>query len=147
MIEKLKELEAQATPSGWSLEDLGGKYYGTIVKLGNNRITVWGGRKCQPSVRELENEDPSQYGGYDEMLREIMCDGHYEDVGDYSDALLIVALRNLGPELIALWEAVGEDIKDENGDPCECPRPVCWAYQDLNAKAEEVFGYLFGGDK
>jgi hypothetical protein len=50
----------------------------------------------------------------------------------------VSALRNLAPELLALWEAVAADTRDDDGNPCDCPRPVCRALRELNRKAEEV---------
>jgi hypothetical protein len=52
----------------------------------------------------------------------------------------VVALENLAPELIALWEAVDEDNRWEDGSPCDCPRPVCKALNDLNSKAAAMVG-------
>lgn len=78
------------TPAPWRLKPLEGKYYGTKVEMSDgNTVSVWGSREWKVSPREEYYED-------------IMCDGHYEDIGDYANACLIAA----APEMYAFIEEI-----------------------------------------
>ena len=80
----------------WELLPLKGKYYGTEIRITPRLVVkVWGERIGQISPREEDYED-------------VMCDGHYEDMGDYRIARLIAAAPDLLAELerlLAEWDA------------------------------------------
>jgi len=71
-----------------------------------------------------------------EDLSETCRADYYQDLHDLSPGQL--ALFELKDEILALVEAVREDILDENGEPCPCDRPVCATWKALNAKLESL---------
>lgn len=85
-------MKKEATPYA-KIEPLHGKYYGTVISVGGQQlISVWGNRVGKPSTRELNYSHVSPEDKNEIM--ELMCDGHYEDEGDYIIALKIVTLLN-----------------------------------------------------
>ena len=68
-------------------------------------------------------------------MRDIGPDVFRKDGWCSDTSVFLSALRNLAPELLALWEAVAADTRDDDGNPCDCPRPVCRALRELNRKA------------
>jgi len=85
----------------YRLKPLSGKYYGTKIEGPNDmEIKIWGNRIGVPSEREVEDKFPYQPPDQEE-LSNLMCDGHYEDVGDYEIAKVIVNALNSTSYLIA----------------------------------------------
>lgn len=84
----MRQRAEDATPGPWSLDPLKGKYYGTVVRMdAETSVNVWGNRLGQISPRE-------------EWFEDVMCDGHYEDLGDYSLAVFIANARTDVPLLL-----------------------------------------------
>ena len=61
-----------------------------------------------------------------------------ETPGDIAYETLGARMADLAPEILALVEAVREDILDGNGEPCGCDRPVCATWRAFNAKLESL---------
>lgn len=81
---EFEQSKDEAVKKPWFyIEELEGKYYGTILKntMGGS-LEIWGlNRLNQPSHRELAKWDtPEEFEVYD---------SHYEDVGDYDLARVI----------------------------------------------------------
>jgi len=92
------------TPGPWEVGPLDGKYYGTIVYLGDRTgVRVWDhGMSFEPSVRQL-----AEYGITDwraatrEERYDVTCDTHYETAQDLADAHLVAAAPTLAEALEA----------------------------------------------
>lgn len=83
----------------WKIEPLKDKYYGTYITsdLGLGSIKIWGvNTLSKPSIRELKRigSDPDWDVNNSQDISEYMCDGHYEDAGDYEIALKICEMLN-----------------------------------------------------
>lgn len=100
----LKKLEESATPGPWKPEiGQGEDDYG------------WGAITPYHESTEEDEDDEDTPAAQAAM----------------ADAKLISSLRNLAPELIALWEAVAL----LHGEHYDCSCPICRALDALNKKA------------
>lgn len=86
-----------------ALKPLSGKYYGTeIVDAdGEHVCTIWDHSRGDPGLSEREMAVLFPSGGHPltdaekvEAVSEWMCDAHYESIGDYEVARLIVEAVN-----------------------------------------------------
>ena len=106
-IDELKGLEAKAVPAPWTPEAWFGSEDPEWVAIGPVHV-------CRHDDCDGDCSEPGS-----ELEQAAMCDGR-----------LMCALRNLAPELLALWEAANNDgtMRKETWD----------AVQALNAKGEKL---------
>lgn len=117
MLERMKELEAKATPAPWGTED-GVEWH--LTPNGPEDRAV--GIKLYNPRNPRDEDDETTIG----MLNHYIPEGQ-------SNAKLIAALRNLAPELIAVWEAANKagrlfnacaDTFDPSEEPTELTDPA-----------------------
>ena len=117
-LERLKELNEKATPGPW---------------LSQEHEGIDDGCRCM-SCWHLDGGDVDSLHGNNSLTRK--CKHCSEMILNKEDADVIAATRNLLPELIALWEAVGESFDPEYG--LHDIESVGNAMNALDARAEEI---------
>ena len=88
------------TPGPWKLQPLKGKYYGSVVQIGNGVVTVWGTERDDKSYTASQREIDKGWTperGFD----------HVEVDGDYANARLIAS----APELLAENEMLRDQVR------------------------------------
>ena len=117
-LERLKELNEKATPGPW---------------LSQEHEGIDDGCRCM-SCWHLDGGDVDSLHGNESLTRK--CKHCSEMILTKEDANLIVATRNLLPELLALWEAVNEWTGSWECSAEE--ETLIEAKIDLNARASEI---------
>ena len=117
-LERLKELNEKATPGPW---------------LSQEHEGIDDGCRCM-SCWHLDGGDVDSLHGNNSLTRK--CKHCSEMILNKEDADVIAATRNLLPELLALWEAVGESFDPEYG--LHDIESVGNAMNALDARAEEI---------
>jgi hypothetical protein len=119
-IEKLKAMEAAATPGPWAVREREYDDWGLIRCIDAN--DEW----THPPVCSTAMSWFIKDGDRGKSEAPAPID---------ENAKLIAALRNLAPELIALWEAVA--IHDEYSCK-ELPESIFKPFENLKQKAEKI---------
>lgn len=93
-------------------DNIGGKYYGTVVEVGNNELKLWhcdslDVERVMPSPNELTGCGDKDNITVDEFFGDYYpCSQHWQSQGDYDVADFIINARD---DIAALLKLLGMD--------------------------------------